>query len=96
MPECKQCGLCCVSVGTTFWAGSDFNGYPELVKWQNDAELKGDDAMPCSMLNIEDGQASCYIEVCFGSEAKPRVCREHPEDGLCQREKLFEESKDGK
>ena len=90
--ECKRCGLCCMTVGSTFWIHGDFGGYPELEKWQREAEPKDyDDSLPCGMLNIEDSQASCYIETCFGIEAKPEVCRDHPEEGLCQHEKLFTE-----
>jgi len=80
---CKRCGQCCIKVGSTFWTHADGSGYPELQKWINDAVLKGDDGMPCEMLVIEDGMAECYIETCFGKEAKPEVCRDYPEEGLC-------------
>ena len=96
--KCVRCGQCCISVGSTFWINGDFGGYPELVEWQNETEPKDyDDSMPCGMLNIEDSQASCYIEVCFGAEAKPRACQEHPEsDKLCQYEKLYENNSNAK
>jgi len=88
--KCKRCGLCCVSVGSTFWAHGDFEQWPELKRQAETVELSGDDAMPCQMLWITNGMAWCMIELRYGREAKPQVCREHPDGEKCQHEKQFE------
>lgn len=88
--KCKRCGLCCMTVGSTFWTHGDFKRWPELQKKADTVKLGGDDAMPCQMLTVWHGTSSCWIQNNFGIEAKPEVCRDHPEEELCQHEKLFE------
>jgi len=81
--ECKRCGLCCMKVGSTFWIHGDYEKWSELQKQKDTVELAGDDGMPCQMLFIEYGIASCKIELLYGPEAKPEVCRDYPEEGMC-------------
>jgi len=79
-----------VTVGSTFWVHGNFWRWPALRKKADTVELGGDDGMPCQMLFVFQGVSYCYIEMTYGREAKPQVCRDHPEEGLCQHEKLFE------
>jgi len=88
--NCKRCGLCCMTVGSTFWIHGDFEKWPDLQKRKDQARLCGDNAMPCQMLEVSGGATLCRIHRDYGIEAKPEVCRDHPEDELCQHEKLFE------
>jgi len=76
--ECKRCGQCCIAVGRTFWVHGDFADYPEL-KRLSDAVTEFDDCLPCAMLQMKDGVASCKIQELYGYDAKPDVCREYPE-----------------
>jgi len=66
-----------MSVGRTFWRYGDFKDYPEL---QELADKTGpiDEGLPCEMLQMTDGVAACKIELEYGREAKPKVCREYP------------------
>jgi len=86
--KCKRCGQCCISVGRTFWRNSDFADYPSLAKLAKRTESQ-DDGLPCQMLQMKNGVATCKIELLYGRKAKPRVCREYPErPELCFYEKL--------
>ena len=76
--ECVRCGQCCISVGRTFWLHGDFEKYPELQKLAETRESQ-DEGLPCEMLQMTDGVAACKIELLYGKEAKPKVCREYPE-----------------
>lgn len=90
MDNCKRCGKCCMEVGSTFWTHGDYEQWPDLQKKAENIEIGGDDAMPCQMLLVLDSKATCLLQRNRGAAAKPRVCREHPEDGeLCQHEKAF-------
>lgn len=79
--ECIRCGQCCISVGKTFWLNGDFEDLPVLERLATKTESV-DEGLPCEMLMIYDGVASCKIEVLFGRKAKPKVCRDYPEN-LC-------------
>lgn len=85
--KCLRCGQCCISVGRTFWRCGDFTGYPELEELAKQTESV-DDGLPCQMLQMTDGIASCKIEILYGRKAKPLVCREFPTgpgfDGDCR------------
>ena len=88
---CRRCGHCCLHVGSTFWTHGDFAKWPDLQKRADAVELAGDDALPCYMLVIRHGKAYCYIELIYGKEAKPQVCRDYPESGPCFFEQQFTE-----
>jgi len=88
--ECVRCGQCCISVGRTFWKNGDFSGIPEL---EIDARSEPyiDEGLPCEMLQMVDGLASCKIQEKYGYDMKPQVCREYPtqelDDRECRRQK---------
>jgi len=85
--ECKRCGLCCLTVGRTFWKNGDYKKIPELSKLAHNGDYE-DGGLPCEMLSFEKGLAICLIEKKYGRKAKPDVCREYPEDGKkCFRQK---------
>ena len=75
--NCVRCGQCCISVGRTFWRHGNFKKFPELLLLAENTESL-DDGLPCGMLQMTDGVASCRIELQFGKKAKPKVCREYP------------------
>ena len=79
-----------MTVGSTFWIHGEFEKWPGLKYRADHTNLAGDDGMPCQALSIIDSEATCLIQLNYGIEAKPEVCRDHPEDELCQHEKLFE------
>jgi len=64
--ECLRCGQCCISVGRTFWRAEQ----TEAV----------DDGLPCEMLKVANGIATCKIESVWGRAAKPEMCRDYPID----------------
>lgn len=78
MSECVRCGQCCISVGRAFWCHGDFEDFPELERLKEQTEDLND-GLPCEMLQMKDGIASCGIELKYDREAKPQVCREYPE-----------------
>ena len=96
MSECKRCGRCCVEVGRTFWKNGNYEKYPELNEWANDGDHE-DGGLPCEMLSFgydaevpeRKNVAICLIEALYGRDAKPKVCREYPNDEPCFREKAF-------
>jgi len=92
---CKRCGQCCMKVGSTFWTHGDFEKWPDLKKQAETVELGGDDGMPCQMLLITQGKATCWIHNSLGYVAKPEVCRDYPEEGLCWFEQEMEGDADG-
>lgn len=77
MSECVRCGQCCISEGRTFWRKGDFEEFPKLQLLADNTESQ-DDGLPCGMLQMTDGIAACKIELEFGKEAKPKVCRDYP------------------
>ena len=87
--KCIRCGHCCMAVGRAFWCRGDFFRWPEL---QERAERTVDegDGLPCEMLILENGIASCKIELEYGREAKPAVCRNYSENLCHQQAKLFQ------
>ena len=76
---CIRCGQCCIGVGRTFWKVGDFKNYPELETLATLTESV-DGGLPCQMLQMKDGVASCKIQTDYGWKAKPEVCRTFPDD----------------
>ena len=85
MPECQRCGLCCQTVGRTFWKGGNFDDYPGLQAVANNGDYE-DGGLPCEMLRFIDGKAVCLIELNYSYDVKPKGCRGYPELGPCFRE----------
>ncbi len=79
---CARCGQCCIAVGRTFWQHGDFTDCPELEKLANETESR-DEGLPCGMLQMVDGVASCRIETQYGRQFKPEVCRAYPDGVPC-------------
>jgi len=76
--KCLRCGQCCMIVGRTFWRNGDFTDYPDLQKLADETESIYD-GLPCQMLQMIDGIATCKIHRDYGYDAKPEVCRKYPE-----------------
>ena len=86
---CKQCGNCCVTVGSTFWKGGNLKGdgrpfgdIDELNAVANDGRHI-DEGLPCEMLSMRMGKAFCMIQERYGAKAKPRVCQDFDGDWRC-------------
>ena len=77
--ECIRCGHCCMAVGRAFWAHGDFFRWPELQERAEQTIDEGD-GLPCEMLIVENGIATCKIERDYGRAAKPAICRDYPPD----------------
>ena len=79
--ECKRCWHCCMAVGREFWMRGGYEYRPEFPKLQELAKKYVDsgDGLPCRMLVLVNGVAYCYIEMQYGRDAKPQVCRDYPE-----------------
>ena len=89
MPEkCLRCGHCCMSVGREFWQHGDYDEYPKLRRLAEKYEDEGDN-MPCRMLFLAFGRATCLIEEIFGYDAKPEVCKSYPEIHCHHEEETF-------
>lgn len=56
----------------------EFKDYPQLEALAEKTAVV-DEGLPCEMLQMKDGVAACKIEVLYGRDAKPKVCREYPE-----------------
>lgn len=80
---CVRCGQCCISVGRTFWRNGNFPGGSPLAKMA-ETTPSVDDGLPCEMLEMLAGVATCRIQATFGKKFKPSVCREYPEGGPCK------------
>ena len=72
--KCVRCGQCCIWVGRTFWLNGDFQDWPELEELAEKTKSI-DEGLPCEMLQMTDGIATCKIELLYGRAAKPKVCR---------------------
>jgi Fe-S-cluster containining protein len=79
--SCQRCGQCCIAVGRSFWRHGDFTGCPELEKLATETESV-DEGLPCAMLDMSGGVASCRIETKYGRQFKPEGCRQYP-SGPC-------------
>ena len=78
-----------MAVGRTFWRNGDFSKFPELKRLADITE-SGGEGLPCQMLEMTAGVASCKIQRLFGWVAKPEVCRDYPRQDSChQKEKMF-------
>ncbi len=81
--RCIRCGQCCISVGKTFWRNGDFpEGHPLARRAARATAVDG--GLPCEMLKMVHGRATCTIERIYGRECKPQVCRDYPEGEPCQ------------
>ena len=78
--KCFRCGLCCLTVGRTFWKNGDFENNAELNEPANNGDYE-DGGLPCEMLEMKNGRATCLIQSRYGRQYKPAVCRDYPEDG---------------
>jgi len=67
-----------MAVGSEFWTHGDFFRWSQLQKLKDTADPDVGDDMPCRMLIVREGRATCYIELIYGRDAKPEVCRTYP------------------
>ena len=87
---CKRCGNCCIDVGRTFWKSGNckcdckpFGEIDTLNRWALNGDHE-DGELPCEMLDMTDGLATCLIEKKYGYEAKTLACREHEGGERCK------------
>lgn len=86
--HCKRCGNCCKDVGRTFWTGGNldeqkpFGEHEALNNLANNTQGE-DGGLPCEMLKVFNGQATCLIELFLGYDAKPIYCQDHEGDDRC-------------
>lgn len=81
---CRRCGACCRAQGRTFWKAALaeephlWDRWPDLRARGQDGYFGADDWADCAML-ISDrrGGALCEIELRYGRDAKPAVCRRY-------------------
>lgn len=92
--DCMRCGGCCMEAGLMFWKVEyclgEFEKSGFLCELADGFPSDGQngrayDALPCMMLRMKDGVATCLIEKHFGRESKPSVCREYEPDDSCPR-----------
>jgi len=91
--QCLRCGQCCMAVGKEFWLCGDYKNKPQY-KWlyELSKRVKDEgDGLPCRMLLLIYSKAYCLIQLLYGYEAKPKVCREYPPLKCHQILKTFEE-----
>lgn len=84
MTECKRCGKCCRHHRTLFLEASISNNpLFEAMKKYLKREPYAEDAN-CLALGWDGDKAICLIELVFGKDAKPQICKEYPNIGNCE------------
>lgn len=84
MNKCQRCGKCCEDMGT-IWTHS-LNPLIVAIDKSLPACYYVDGGR-CVMLVNDNGKASCLLELWFGYNDKPTVCKEYPFGEPCLREK---------
>lgn len=89
--KCQRCGHCCMAVGREFWLHGDYENKPQYPKLHELASKLKDtgDGLPCRMIVLYDGIATCQIHDIYGYNAKPKVCKNYPEFECHQQAKTF-------